>query len=217
MNCDQHVEDFETTEAQYSTIVYNNVFMLVSLMHHQGKDFHLYLVYISLQLHSDLLYALIWWLKRYSLLSLTLANFFFSPFLLAVWTACHALLFASKYLSLLSLAFIHNFLFSDIYLLTFSFHHQVCFFHMAFFVHPQVFSVAESNPCFNLDQILSTCSTEVSLISTVKVSQSLSWRSAGWSFHTHCFGTNVLHWSSFFTILGSQVHLKQLACGWQQI
>ena len=102
MNCDQHVEDFKTTEAQYSTIVYNNVFMLVSLMHHQGKDFHLYLVYISLQLHSDLLYALIWWLKRYSLLSLTLANFFFSPFLLAVWTACHALLFASKYLSLLS-------------------------------------------------------------------------------------------------------------------
>ena len=98
----------------------------------------------------------------------------------------------------------HNLPFSDISLLTFSFHHHVCFLHMPFFVHLQVFSVADSKPCFNLDQISSTCSPEVSSISLVKVSQNLSWRSACWSFHTRRFGTNFLHQSSLFTILVSQ-------------
>ena len=65
--------------------------------------------------------------------------------------------FFSKYLSLLPPAF-HNFhklLFSVISLLTFSFHHQVRFFRIPFFVHPQVFSVAESKLYSNLNQVLS--------------------------------------------------------------
>ena len=119
--------------------------------------------------------------------------------------ACHAFRFAFKYLSLLPPAFhnFHNLLFSGISLLTYSFHH-VCFLHMPFFVNPQVSSVTESKPCFNLDQTLATCSPVVSLISPVKVSQNLSRRSAGWSFHTHYFGTNFLHRPSLFTILASQ-------------
>ena len=36
---DQHEEDFETTETQYSTNVHNAVFMLTSLMHHQLIDY----------------------------------------------------------------------------------------------------------------------------------------------------------------------------------
>ena len=67
-------------------------------------------------------------------------------------TACRGFLFASKYLSLLPIAFhnFHNLLFSDMSLLTFSFQQHVCFIHI---VHPQIFSVAESKPCFNLNQI----------------------------------------------------------------
>ena len=45
---DQHVEDFETTETQYSTNVHNGVSMLASLMRHQVKDYHHHLIYISL-------------------------------------------------------------------------------------------------------------------------------------------------------------------------
>ena len=44
---DQHVEDFKTTETQYSTNVHV-VSMLASLMRHQVKDYHHHLVYISL-------------------------------------------------------------------------------------------------------------------------------------------------------------------------
>ena len=50
--------------------------------------------------------------------------------------------------------------FSDISLLLFSLHQEVCFLHMPFFVHPQVFSVAEIKPCFNLE-ILSTSLPEL--------------------------------------------------------
>ena len=64
-----------------------------------------------------------------------------------------------------------NLLFSDISFLNFSFHHHLCFLHVSFFVHLQIFSVADSEPCFNLDQILSTCLHLVSFISPVKISQ----------------------------------------------
>ena len=90
------------------------------------------------------------------------------------------------------------------YILTDRFIPPPPFFSPYVFVHPQVFSVAESKPCFNLDQISSTCLPAVPFISLVKVSQNLSWRSACWSFHTCCFGTNCLHRCSLFIILASQ-------------
>ena len=43
----QHVEDFDTTETQYSIIIHNVVSMLAFLMHHQVKDYHYYLVCVS--------------------------------------------------------------------------------------------------------------------------------------------------------------------------
>ena len=84
--------------------------------------------------------------------------------------------FCIKYLSLLppTLHNFHNLLFSDLSLLTFSFHHHACFLHMPFSVHAQVFSVPESKSCFNLNGKLSTCSPEVFSISPVIVSQNFS-------------------------------------------
>ena len=79
---DQHVEDFETTETEYSTIVHNVVSMLASLIRHQMKDYH--------RIHFSPITSLIFvriclaTRKMFSLLFLTLANFSFSAFLLAV-------------------------------------------------------------------------------------------------------------------------------------
>ena len=74
---------------------------------------------------------------------------------------------------------------------------------MPFFVYPQVFSVAKSKLCFNLDQILSTCSPEVSLISPVKVSQNL----LQWSHVT------VLVQISYTNLCFLQfMHHKQVVC-----
>ena len=56
----QHVEDFETTETQYSTNVHNVVSMQASLMGRQVKDYHHHLIYISLRLYPDFLYAFVW-------------------------------------------------------------------------------------------------------------------------------------------------------------
>ena len=154
----QHVEDFETTETQYSTNIYDVAFMLASLMHHQVKDYH-YHLYTFLSSYI-LIFICLAKQKMFSLLSLTLANFTFSAFFLAL----HPPAFQN----------FHNFLFSDLSLLTFSFHHHVCFLHMPFSVHPQVFSVPESKSCFNLNGKLSTCSPEVFSVSPVIVSQNFS-------------------------------------------
>ena len=75
----------------------------------------------------------------------------------------YAFCLESKYLSLLPPG-VHNFhsLFcSNISLLTFSFHHQVCFHNIPFFVHPLVLSVAESRLKFqprpNIVYLLTWC------------------------------------------------------------
>ena len=128
----QHVEDFETTETQYSTKIYSVAFMLASLMHHQVKDYH-YHLYTFLSSYI-LIFICLARQKMLSLLPLTLANFTFSAFFLAL----HPPAFQN----------FHNFLFSDLSLLTFSFHHHVCFLHKSFFVHPKVFSLAESKTLF---------------------------------------------------------------------
>ena len=134
----------------------------------------------------------------FSLWSVTLANFSFSAFLLAVQTA-FSFLHANIYLCYHPPS-TTSVIFSDISLLPLSFHNQVCFLRMPFFVHPKVFSVAESKPCFYLDQISSTCSPELSFISSAKFSR----RSSCWSFHVCRLGTNFLLQSSLFTILASQ-------------
>ena len=123
-------------ETQYSANVLIFVSMLASLMRHQVKNYHHHLVYVSIQLYPDFLYGLATQ-KMFSLLSSTLANFSFAAVFLAVQTACHTFHFASKNFSFLPPAFhnFHNLLFSDISLLTFSFHHHVCFLHMPLFVH----------------------------------------------------------------------------------
>ena len=149
-------------------MVHNFVSMLASMMHHQGKDYHHQLVYIF----SD--YILI---ICTHLFGNTKNNYFVfntSKLLLQL-----SLLHQNIYICL-SPTFhnIHNLLFSDISLLTFSFRHHVCFLLIPFSVHQQVFSVAESKSCFNLDQTSSTCSPGVSLISPVNVSQNLSPKSA---------------------------------------
>ena len=81
---DQDVEGLGTTETQYSTIVHNVVSMLASLMHHQGKDHHVHLVWISHQLYPNFFYAFFVTQKLFSLLSLTLANLSYFAFILAV-------------------------------------------------------------------------------------------------------------------------------------
>ena len=57
---DQHDEDFETKETQYSTNVHNVVSMLTSLIRHQVKDYHHDLIYICLKIHPDFLQAFVW-------------------------------------------------------------------------------------------------------------------------------------------------------------
>ena len=57
---DQHVEGFETTETQYLSNIRNVVSLLAYLVCHQVKDYHHHLVYISLRLHPDLMYAFVW-------------------------------------------------------------------------------------------------------------------------------------------------------------
>ena len=128
----QHLEDFETTETQYSTNIYSVAFMLASLMHHQMKDYR-YHLYTFLSSYI-LIFICLARQKMFSLLPLTLANFTFSAFFLAL----HPPTFQN----------FHNFLFSDLSLLTFSFHHHVCFLHKSFFVHPKVFSLTESKTLF---------------------------------------------------------------------
>ena len=80
----QHVEDFETTETQYSTNIYDVAFMLASLMHHQVKDYH-YHLYTFLSSYI-LIFICLAKQKMFSLLSLTLANFTFLPF---SWLCTH--------------------------------------------------------------------------------------------------------------------------------
>ena len=81
---DQYVEDFETMETQYSTNVENIVSMLASLMRYQVKVtiITLYTFLSEYILISVRIYLMI--RKMFSLLSLTLAQFSFSAFLLAV-------------------------------------------------------------------------------------------------------------------------------------
>ena len=81
---DQYVEDFETMETQYSTNIENIVSMLASLMRYQVKVtiITLYTFLSEYILISVRIYLMI--RKMFSLLSLTLAKFSFSAFLLAV-------------------------------------------------------------------------------------------------------------------------------------
>ena len=150
-------------------MVHNFVSMLASMMHHQGKDYHHQLVYIF----SD--YILIICNHLFG----DTKNVFFNAFNTSKLLLQLSVLHKNIYIYL-SPTFhnIHNLLFSGISLLTFSFRHHVCFLLIPFSVHLQVFSVAESKSCFNLNQTSSTCSPGVSLISPVKVSQNLSPKSA---------------------------------------
>ena len=130
---DQHVEDFETMETQYSTNVHNVVSMLASLMRHQMKDYHHHL-YAFL---SD--YILIFCMHLFG----DTKDVFFivfntsKPLLFCISLSgvdgMSCFKFCIQYLSLLPPAFhnFHNLLFSDISLLTFSFHHHVCFLRMS--------------------------------------------------------------------------------------
>ena len=56
---DQHLEEFETMETQYSTNVHHVVSMRAYLML-SSENYHHDLVYISLRLHPDFLYVLVW-------------------------------------------------------------------------------------------------------------------------------------------------------------
>ena len=131
--------------------------MLASLMFHQVKDYHHLLVYISLRLHPDFLYALVWRHIVFFIVFNTSNLLLFCISLSCVdGISCfpfhiQIFIFATARLPQLLQSSFLRYILTDLFIPP-----PHLFLHMPFFVDPQVFSVSDTKLYFNFNQILLT-------------------------------------------------------------